>query len=57
MNEWNSWQAFFTTGNVLDYLRYKNIRDSKDTGADTILGEDTDEIPNDGSDYQRTEYR
>ena len=24
MDEWYMWNAFFTTGNVLDYLRYKS---------------------------------
>lgn len=39
MDEWYMWNAFFTTGNVLDYLRYKSIQDTKDLGADTILRE------------------
>ena len=57
MDEWYMWNAFFTTGNVLDYLRYKSIQDTKDLGADTILREETDEIPNRGTDYKGTEYR
>ncbi len=57
MDEWYMWNAFFTTGNVLDYLRYKSIQDTKDLGADTILREETDEIPDDGADSERTKYR
>lgn len=57
MDDWYAWQAFFTTGSVLDYLRYKSIQDAKDTGADTINREETDEIPNRGTDYKGTEYR
>lgn len=57
MDEWYAWQSFFTTGSVLDYIRYKNIQDAKDTGADTINREETDEIPNRGTDYKGTEYR
>ncbi len=57
MDDWYLWQAFFTTGNVIDYLRYKGIQDAKDTGADTINKEVTDEIPDRGSDYKGTEYR
>ncbi|MBQ6387817.1 MAG: hypothetical protein IJH96_04250 [Ruminococcus sp.] len=57
MEEWYMWQTFFTTGSVLDYLRYKSIQDAKDTGADTVLRETDDEISNRRTDYQRTEYR
>ncbi|WP_295049418.1 hypothetical protein [Ruminococcus sp.] len=57
MDEWYMWNAFFTTGNVLDYLRYKSIQDTKDLGADTILREETDEIPYDGADSERAKYR
>lgn len=57
MDEWYMWQVFFTTGSVLDYIRYKSIQNSKNQGADTVVREETDEIPNGRSDYQRTEYR
>lgn len=57
MDDWYMWQAFFTTGSVLDYLRYKSIQDAKDTGADTILREDTDEMPDDGTNNKRAEFR
>jgi hypothetical protein len=57
MDEWVMWQTFFQTGSVLDYIRYKNIQNAKDTGADTINREETDEIPNRRSDYKGTEYR
>ena len=56
-NDWVDANAFFTTGNVLDYLRYKSIQDTKDLGADTILREETDEIPDDGADSERAKYR
>lgn len=57
MDEWYMWNAFCTTGTVLDYLRYKSIQDTKDLGADTILREETDEIPDDGADSERAKYR
>lgn len=57
MEEWYAFQTFFTTGSVLDYLRYKSIQNSKDTGADTVNREDTDEIPDRRTDYKGTEYR
>ena len=57
MDEWYMWQVFFTTGSVLDYIRYKSIQNGKNSGADTVAREETDEIPNGRSDYQRTEYR
>lgn len=56
MDELNAWTAFFTTGSVLDYLRYKAIQDSKHTGADTTL-ENKDEVQNQRTDNQGTEYR
>lgn len=57
MDEWVAWQSFLTTGSVLDYLRYRGIQNAKDTGADTINREETDEIPNRRTDYKGTEYR
>lgn len=57
MDNWSAWQIFFTTGSVLDYIRYKSIQDAKDTGAITVKREETDEIPNRGTDYKGTEYR
>ncbi len=57
MDEWYAWNVFFTTGSVLDYIRYKSIQDAKDTSADTINREETDEIPYRGSDYKGAEYR
>ena len=57
MDEWVMWQTFFQTGSVLDYIRYKNIQNAKDTGADTINREETYEISNRRSDYKGTEYR
>ena len=57
MDEMNQWSVFLTTGSVLDYLRYKSIQDSKDTGADTVNREVTDEIPDGRTDHKRNEYR
>ena len=57
MDEWYMWYVFFQTGSVLDYIRYKSIQDSKDTGADTVRREITDEIPDRRTDNKRTEYR
>lgn len=57
MEEWYMWQVFFTTGSVLDYIRYKSIQNAADTGADTVLREIGDEIQDGRTDYQRTEYR
>ncbi|MDO4830800.1 MAG: hypothetical protein Q4A46_04925 [Clostridia bacterium] len=57
MDEWSMWETFITTGSVLDYIRYKSIQDAKDTGADTINREETDEIPNRWIDNKGTEYR
>lgn len=57
MDNWSAWQIFFTTGSVLDYIRYKSIQYAKDTGAITVNREETDEIPNRRTDYKGTEYR
>ena len=57
MDEWYMWDVFFQTGSVLDYIRYKSIQDSKDTGADTVRREITEEIPDRRTDNKRTEYR
>ena len=57
MDEMNMWSVFLTTGSVLDYIRYKSIQNSKDTGADTVNREVTDEIPDGRTDHQRNEYR
>ena len=57
MDEWYMWQVFFTTGIVLDYIRYKSIQDAKDTGADTVRREMTDEISDGRTDHQRAEFR
>lgn len=57
MDEWSAWQTFFTSGSVIDYIRYKSLQDAKDMGIDTVNREETDEIPNRGTDYKGTEYR
>ena len=57
MDEWYMWDVFFQTGSVLDYIRYKSIQDSKDSGADTVRREITDEVSDRRTDNKRTEYR
>ncbi len=57
MDEFGHWRLFLSSGSVLDYLAYKRAMEAKDTGADTVRREETDEIPNRGTDYQGTEYR
>ena len=57
MDELNHWRLFLNSGSVLDYLAYKRAKEMKDTGADTVTREETDEIPHRGIDYQGTEYR
>ena len=57
MDELNHWRLFLNSGSVLDYLAYKRAQEMKDTGADTVTREETDEIPHRGTDYPRTEYR
>ncbi len=51
MDEWYMWQIFFTTGSVLDYIRYKSIQDGKNPGVDTVMRESIDEISNPRSDH------
>lgn len=57
MDEMNQWRLFLSSGSVLDYLAYKRAKEMENTGADTVLGEETDEIPYRGTDHQGTEYR
>lgn len=57
MDEWSAWETFFTTGSIFDYMKFKSLDDARDSGADTINREETDEIPNRGTDYKGTEYR
>ena len=57
MDELNAWTAFFTTGNVLDYLRYKAIQDGKDFMEETDNLEKKDEVLDQRTDNSGTEYR
>ena len=57
MDEWNHWRFFINSGSVLDYLAYKRAKETENTGADTVIREDTDEIPDRGIDNQGAEYR
>ncbi len=45
MDELGHWRLFLNSGEALD------------TGADTVKREETDEIPNRGTDNKGTEYR
>ncbi len=56
MDEWSSWEMFFTTG-IADYIRFKTIQNAKDTGADTVNREISDEISDERTDYQRAKLR
>lgn len=56
MDEMDAWTSFMTTGSVVDYLRYKSIQNSKDTGADTFPEDENEDLYG-RSDHQRTEYR
>ncbi len=57
MDEWSSWEMFFTTGSIADYIRFKTIQNAKDTGADTINREISDEVSDERTDYQRAKLR
>lgn len=53
MDEKEAWNVFLSTGSVLDYLRYKAI----ETQNRSSLPEANDEVQNQGTDTQTTEYR
>lgn len=53
MNEMDAWQAFFQSGSVYDYLIYKSIHNN---GRQKENPEEDDEIYNQRTDNQRTEY-
>ncbi len=57
MDEWDSWQTFFASGRVVDYLRYKTMQNARNAGLNLENKEETDEVPNGWTDNQRTEYR
>ncbi len=57
MDELGHWRLFINSGSVLDYLDYRRAKEALDTGADTVKREETDEIPNRGTDNKGTEYR
>ncbi|WP_407386076.1 hypothetical protein [Ruminococcus sp.] len=54
IDEKDAWNSFFQSGSVLDYLQYKSIQYAKHAGE---LKEDKDEVQDQGTDTQRTEYR
>ena len=57
MDDWSSWEMFFTTGSIADYIRFKTIQNAKDTGADTVNREISDEVSDERTDYQRAKLR
>lgn len=54
MNEADAWNSFLKTGSVVDYLRYKSIQAAKN-GTNVL--EDKNEVQDERTDNQRTEYR
>lgn len=58
MDEWSAWESFFTTGYVLDYLRYKSVHNQNNLeNRMQNQKEAPDEIPYGGAYNQGTEYR
>ena len=53
-DEKDAWNSFFQSGSVLDYLQYKSIQYAKQGGEPK---EAKDEVQDQGTDTQRTEYR
>lgn len=53
-DEKDAWNSFFQSGSVLDYLQYKSIQYAKQGGE---LKDAKDEVQDQGTDTQRTEYR
>ncbi len=54
INETDAWNSFLQSGSVLDYLQYKAIQNAKE-GREHA--EDQDEILDQWTDHQTTEYR
>ncbi len=54
MNEADAWNSFLMSGSVVDYLRYKSIQAAK---KGTNVLEENDEVQDERTDNQRTEYR
>ena len=54
MNETDAWNSFLMSGSVVDYLRYKAIQAAKNG---TNILEEKDEVQDERTDNQRTEYR
>ena len=57
MDEWSSWEMFFTTGSIVDYIRFKTIQRARELGADTVNKEISDEVSDGRTDNQRTKFR
>ncbi len=54
MNELDAWNSFWRSGSIYDYLIYKSIHNDR---TENRLSENKDEIYNQRTDYQRTEYQ
>ncbi|MCH5298834.1 MAG: hypothetical protein J1E96_03635 [Ruminococcus sp.] len=54
MNEIDAWNAFWYSGRIYDYLVYKSIHNNRTKFEGT---QSKNEIYNERSDNQRTEYR
>ena len=55
MDEMSAWNSFMNSGSVLDYLKYKKIQECSKEGEEPKDG--ADEVQNQGTDTQTTEYR
>lgn len=55
MNEFDAWNAFWYSGRIYDYLMYKSIHNNKT--ENNGLSEKDNEVYNERTDSQRTEYR
>ncbi len=53
MDEKEAWNAFIKSGSVHDYLEYKAIQ----SALNSVPSEAKDEVQNQGSGTQTTEYR
>lgn len=57
MDEKDAWNSFFQSGSVLDYLQYRAIQYAKNGAKDPIDEETEDEVQDQGTDPETTEYR
>jgi len=57
MDEKDAWNSFFQSGSVLDYLQYRAIQYAKNGGVAPEDKETDDEVQDQGTDPEATEYR